>query len=246
MTTVLRQVACKLDPSRNTDCCTNPGFCDWHAKRRCLSIKGCINHFPNRKWIYKSVPSITITREPISRLLSAFFYRGHSPNLDFFDVRPEAKLIKAGKRPKVTFDEYLDMHEYQNIQTRMLGADSFPYRNVTVNDEVFNKAVDALSKFFFVGLQEAYELSVKVFLHEINRSNESITMVNERDQGTAKKMNKDKADIKANKSLMEKAYRVNSYDVKLYRMAVDTFCKTVKQYDHLWEELRGNPKFKCP
>ena len=28
------------------------------------------------------------------------------------------------------------MPEYQNIQTRMLGADSFPYRNVTVNEEV--------------------------------------------------------------------------------------------------------------
>jgi hypothetical protein len=67
MTTVLRQVACKLDPNRNKDCCLNPGFCDWHAMRRCLSIKGCINHFPNRKWIFKPVPSITIIREPISR-----------------------------------------------------------------------------------------------------------------------------------------------------------------------------------
>jgi hypothetical protein len=67
MTTVLRQIACRLDPNRNKDCCTNPGFCDWHAMRRCLAIKGCINHFPNRKWIFKEVPSITIFREPISR-----------------------------------------------------------------------------------------------------------------------------------------------------------------------------------
>ena len=120
------------------------------------------------------------------------------------------------------------MHEYQNIQTRMLGADSFPYRNITVNDEIFNKAVDALSHFFFVGLQETYEFSVKVFLHEINRANESITMVNERDQGGAKKMNKEKASIRSNKTLMEKAYKVNSYDVKLYQMAVNKFCDTVK------------------
>ena len=59
------------------------------------------------------------------------------------------------------------MHEYQNIQTRMLGADSFPYRNVTVNDEVFERAVDALNRFFFIGVQEAYDFSVKVFLHEV-------------------------------------------------------------------------------
>ncbi len=51
-------------------------------------------------------------------------------------MRPEFKEIREGKRPKVQFAEYLEMHEYQNIQTRMLGADSFPYRNVTVTEEV--------------------------------------------------------------------------------------------------------------
>jgi hypothetical protein len=72
----------------------------------------------------------------LDRLLSAWFYRGHSPNNDFFQVRPEFKEIREGKRPQVTFAEYLEMHEYQNIVTRMLGADSFPYRNVTVTDKV--------------------------------------------------------------------------------------------------------------
>jgi hypothetical protein len=36
----------------------------------------------------------------------------------------------------VLFDEYIEMPEYQNIQTRMLGADSFPYKNVTITNEV--------------------------------------------------------------------------------------------------------------
>lgn len=72
----------------------------------------------------------------MSRLISAWFYRGHSPNQDFFQVRPEFKEIHDGKRPRVVFAEYLEMHEYQNIQTRMLGADSFPYRNITITEEV--------------------------------------------------------------------------------------------------------------
>ena len=71
-----------------------------------------------------------------SRILSAWFYRGHNPNNDFFHVRPYFKDIWEGRRPKVTFEEYIEMPEYQNIQTRMLGADSFPYRNVTVDIEV--------------------------------------------------------------------------------------------------------------
>ena len=70
------------------------------------------------------------------RILSAWFYRGHNPNLDFFQVRPEFKEIAEGKRPRVLFPEYIEMPEYQNIQTRMLGADSFPYRNITINEGV--------------------------------------------------------------------------------------------------------------
>lgn len=54
-------------------------------------------------------------------------------------MRPYFKDISDGKLPRVEFPEYVDMHEYQNIQTRMLGADSFPYRNITVTDEVRHK-----------------------------------------------------------------------------------------------------------
>lgn len=48
MTAVLREIACYLNPYGHKDCCTNPGFCDFHAFRRCQVIKGCINHFPQR------------------------------------------------------------------------------------------------------------------------------------------------------------------------------------------------------
>ena len=48
MTAVLRQVACELNKDKNVDCCTNQGFCDWHAHRRCSAIKGCTDHFPQR------------------------------------------------------------------------------------------------------------------------------------------------------------------------------------------------------
>ena len=70
------------------------------------------------------------------RILSAWFYRCHTPNDDCFNVRAYFKSIRAGLIPKVTYAEYIEMPEYSNIQSRMLGADSFPYRNVTVDDEV--------------------------------------------------------------------------------------------------------------
>lgn len=78
---------------------------------------------------------------------------------------------------------------------------------------------------------------VKVFLHHINRSNETIEIVNERDQGNARAINKSKMDIKKNKQLMEKAESVNRYDVMLYELAIKKFCGVVRLYDHLWKEL---------
>ena len=137
MTAVLREVMCDAAPERMKDCCTNPGFCDTRAMRRCAAIKGCVNHFANRPFIFKpEVPSITIMRHPVSRLVSAWFYRCHSPNSDCFQVRSEFKLIKQKKKPKAIFPEYMDMPEYNNILTRMLGAGSFPYKNVTITEEV--------------------------------------------------------------------------------------------------------------
>jgi len=244
MTAILRQVSCIVDPVRNADCCKNVGFCDWHAERRCLAIRGCTNHFPQRKYIFQPLPSITIMREPVSRLISAWFYRGHSPNIDFFQVRPEFKDIKDGKRPLVTFDEYLDMPEYQNIITRMLGADSFPYKNVTVDEKVYKRALDAVKGIFFLGLQEAYEISVKTLLRELSIK-QDIPILKERDQTTNKQQIKRKLEITSNATAMNKIRAHNTFDADLYRAAVKKFCKTVAKYPDLFEQLSANPKVDC-
>jgi len=244
MTTLLRQIQCHADPVANADCCLNPGFCDWHAHRRCSTIKGCINHFPQRKFIYKPMHSISLFREPISRILSAFFYRGHSPNLDFFQVRPEFKLIKEGKLPRVSFKQYIEMPEYQNIQTRMLGADSFPYRNVTVTDEVFERAVDAVQHLFFVGLQEEFTLTAQTLLRKVNASI-PYEVKKERDQKN-EKLDRKKSDLRADGPLMQRAREVNRYDVQLYAAVVRKFCDQLRSFPDLYEEVLRSKKVRCP
>ena len=244
MTSILRQVACEVDSERNEDCCTNPGFCDFHAHRRCTSIKGCINHFPQTEWIYKAPPSITILREPMSRLLSAWFYRGHSPNQDFFQVRPWFKEIKDGKRPRVTFDEYLDMPEYNNIQTRMLGANSFPYKNVTISKDLYDTAVNALDNMYFIGLQEVYDLSVKIMLRELNYKGK-LEILKERDQAANRKIRREKEAIRNNSTMVTKINAVNSWDRKLYLEAVSRFCATARKYSDLYQLVLKSGKVHC-
>ena len=244
MTGILREVLCTIDPDRNQDCCTNPGFCDYNDNRKCNAIRGCINHFANRPWIFKPQPSITILREPVSRLLSAWFYRGHSPNLDFFQVRPWFKEIKDGKRPKVIFQEYIEMVEYQNIQTRMLGADSFPYRDVPITPQVYEQAVDALNHLFFVGLQEAYDISVQVMIRELGVPVQ-VEVRKERDQQNSKSLLKQKQAIKTNETLLTRVREVNSYDMKLYQLGVIKFCTSAKKYTDLYELVRTTTKVDC-
>lgn len=107
------------------------------------------------------------------------------------------------------------MPEYQNIQTRMLGANSFPYRNVTVNEAVFDSAVEALNAFFFVGLQEAYFISVKMLLREFNLHKDiEVPAIRERHQAPSPEKQK----LKGNKALMQRVRDINSFDYRLYAL----------------------------
>jgi hypothetical protein len=218
MTAILRQLQCHHNPIRNQDCCKNPGFCDWHAFQRCASIKGCVNHFPNMKFVYQSkIPSIALFREPTARLLSAWFYRGHSPNLDFFSVRPYFKEISQGKRPKILFNEYIEMNEYQNIQTRMLGADSFPYRNITITPDIYLQAEKSLDLFYFIGLQEEFYISAEALTRMMGLSFHNITIVKEREQQGMKQIKKQKYELTSNSALMQRLREVNQYDLRLFQ-----------------------------
>ena len=72
---------------------------------------------------------MTMLRQPFVRAVSAFFYRGHSPNYDAYKLRPglwihpndrnsyPAKLAKK----KWTFKEFVGLDEYTNILTKMFG-----------------------------------------------------------------------------------------------------------------------------
>ena len=100
MTAVLRQVMCDADPINHVDCCTNPGFCDFHSNRKCSIIKGCINHFPNRPFIYTSIPSITMLREPVSRL--AHLIISYLILSDFFQLGSTADTAQIS-----TFSKYV-------------------------------------------------------------------------------------------------------------------------------------------
>jgi hypothetical protein len=74
------------------------------------------------------------------------------------------------------------------------------------------KAVDAL---IFVGVQEAYDVSVEILLREFH-TKLSIPLPKERSESD-KKTKEAKAIVQKNSTLLKKAEKMNSYDMRLYK-----------------------------
>ena len=132
----------------------------------------------------------------------------------------------------------------------MLGADSFPYRNITVNNEVRNdyyffiyyninkidcyqiltKALEALERLYFVGIQEYFQESISLYIHMMNISNNffhnknytfNIENIPLERKDSNKKSNHleglSKSDILNNQTLIERMTYLNIFDYILYK-----------------------------
>ena len=114
--------------------------CAPYPNRTCDKIlTGCHNHIPDLLTLNNAEHKYTLLRNPVSRVVSAYGYRCHSPNNDCYRVRDEycqsGQLSRKECGPSTSskvwsFEEYLELPEYHNIFTRMFGLGSkgtFPY-----------------------------------------------------------------------------------------------------------------------
>ena len=87
---------------------------------------------------------------------------------------------------------------------------------------MYRLAVEALNKIAFVGLQEAYDISVRLLLREMNMDYLNVTVFKERDQSD-RRTTEQKNKLRKNKKLMERTKDVNSFDIKLYKLGKTVF-----------------------
>ncbi len=106
--------------------------------------------------------------------------------------------------------------------------------------QVFQAAVAALNEIFFVGLQEEYDLSVELM---IKMFNSTIPVKNNRER--LNKVEKPKLALLTNKRLMKLAEEVNSFDNRLYEIAVSRYCSFVNQFADLKIKQKKNGKVSC-
>ena len=83
--------------------------------------------------------------------------------------------------------------------------------------QTFAKAVDALSHLFFAGLQEEFPLPSEALVRAMNMAERMPLpeIKKERDHNSGK-VSQEKAQLKADESLMRRAREVNQFDLRLY------------------------------
>jgi hypothetical protein len=76
-----------------------------------------------------------------------------------------------------------------------------------------------MDNIYFIGLQEAYEVSVTLMLRELGMPNNfTVPVTKERDQSSSatSRIAKEKKELLSNQVLMARTKELNSYDIKLY------------------------------
>jgi hypothetical protein len=117
---VVIATACELNSQYrdSLDCCSPPA--DWCAENcepipDCKAIYGCslchCHHIPRMHRMADAHFSVTIIRHPMTRYISGYFYRAHSPNWDRFGIRPGYFKRDPTYPFKFSFDDYLEMPE---------------------------------------------------------------------------------------------------------------------------------------
>ena len=193
--------------------------------------------------------SLTMLRHPWSRLVSAYFYKGHSPNYDVYELRPSEWLHPAGRNESAwrtrTFDEYVSYPEYRNVVTKMFGDSHgckhgqgcdrlgdkcsnalavacHGYRNATyLGEEHLAAARAALDAHAFFGLLEAYNSSVNLMAVTFGIELTAADFVKDR---VRRQTGRDVA-VKTNANFCRLAMRQNSLDARLYEWAHRRFCE---------------------
>mmetsp|Transcript_45679 Transcript_45679/g.92208 ORF Transcript_45679/g.92208 Transcript_45679/m.92208 type:complete len:515 (+) Transcript_45679:73-1617(+) len=233
---VVIAASCELNSAfrDSLDCCSAPA--DWCAENcepipDCKAIYGCslchCHHIPRLHRMADAHYSVTIIRHPMTRYISGYFYRAHSPNWDRFNIRPGIFSKHPTYPFKFSFDDYLAMPEYHNILVKMFSRDAFPYFNATLTQQDLDLSIKRLDTFVVVGLNEAYDASVQLLLAllGVTLRDDQIHLPAAMTSTYSGDHEKFKAEVRDDHTLAARIQDANSVDAQLFEWSVDVFCK---------------------
>jgi hypothetical protein len=182
-------------------------------------IKVLVGHFPFglHEHLNGDFQYVTFMREPVERVLSAYFYNKGNQSSDVYDAINENNL---------NIEEYLDRNIEpwsNNAMTKHFAGCSLEEFKMECTEELFLKAKsNLLNCCIAVGLTEEFDKSLLVLKSVLNWSPPKY----ERKNITPVKKSKQEID----EQTIDRIKSINKYDVQLYRLGVELFSK---QYDSL-------------
>jgi len=260
LTATLRRLACVANGNPTNPCCSNPGFCQRNRQkmRLCPDVLNCHSHQPQLSLFFgarslnRHLKAVTMVREPLGRVVSAWHYRCHNPNWDCFHIDGSVQWAERKRLhddwyvrppnasdvlPWVSFGRFLDMEHYQNIQVRMLGSDRFPYSPTRVEALDVQRAISRIDAHFaVVGVFELFEHSAALIAVLAGVPVDPADLVRVRAQHTPKYAAFTQA-LKSDPVMSAKVLEKNVHDQTLHREASVRLCRQLRENDLL--ELPG-------
>ena len=226
--------------------------------RLCPDVLNCHSHQPQLSLFFgarslnRHLKAVTMVREPLGRVVSAWHYRCHNPNWDCFHIDGSVQWAERKRLhddwyvrppnasdvlPWVSFGRFLDMEHYQNVQTRMLGSDRFPYSPTRVEALDVRRALSRIDAHFaVVGVFELFEHSAALIAVLAGVPVDPADLVRVRAQHTPK-YSEFTAALRGDAALAAKVLEKNVHDQTLHREASVRLCRQLRENDLL--ELPG-------
>jgi len=154
----------------------------------------------------------TFLREPVSRLISNYFFEGRTPNSPLYE------LVRSGAMDLEAYHAHIVDVGIDNIQTRMIAGIFDPAGGPPVTPDILRRAEENLTQCFaLVGLQEAFEDSYLMLRHRYGWRYYDFPYRNvaPRSQNTATVPD----------DVRERIARQHRYDLALYKTAQAIFAR---------------------
>ena len=186
--------------------------------------------------------SFVLLREPVARVISGYFYNGHNPNRNYYNAPIPAHLQRSDKTRQAcfledqkemkpfcpyTFDNYLAMPAFSNVVVQMLGLDRHPYEvDAAATEAHFLSALDRLLRFTLIGVSEARGATWLLLSRALGicEDDEARRVFMSTSNPSYTQFKNAKESIKKDAAMLARAAAANSFDVRLYQLAVRELC----------------------
>lgn len=205
------------------------------SESKLKKIKLLIGHMPFglHKNLNNNFNYITFLRDPIERVISAYFYNKENESSDVFEQINSKNLS--------LYDYLLNNIEpwSMNAMTKHLYGCNQQQFKENCTENMFNEAINNLnSHFIFAGIVEEFNKSLIILKEKLNWTNPFYKSLNI----TKNKISKSEIDSNVIKLIME----LNFFDIKLYNFAKENFInewskidKSAKKLTHFNNKLKG-------